>query len=41
MGIRRLKGSIQNGKKPILRTHLKSIINTINNQKIAKKKIKR
>ena len=38
MGIRRLKGSIQNGKKPILRTHLKSIINTINNQKIANEK---
>ncbi len=38
MGIRRSKGSIQNGKKPILRTHLRSIINTINNQKVAEEK---
>ena len=33
MGIRRVKGSIQKGKKPILINHLKSIINVINNQK--------
>ncbi len=34
MGIRRTKGSIQKGKKPILINHLKSIINVINEQKI-------
>tara|TARA_B100001093_G_C26716858_1_gene966039 strand:+ start:40 stop:993 length:954 start_codon:yes stop_codon:yes gene_type:complete len=34
MGIRRVKGSIQNGKKPLLINHLKSIINVINDQKI-------
>ncbi len=34
MGIRRVKGSIQKGKKPILINHLKSIINVIDNQKI-------
>ena len=34
MGIRRIKGSIQKGKKPILINHLKSIINIINEQKI-------
>jgi len=34
MGIRRIKGSIQKGKKPILINHLKSIINVINEQKI-------
>lgn len=34
MGIRRVKGSIQKGKKPILINHLKSIINVINKQKI-------
>jgi len=34
MGIKRLKGSIQKGKKPILINHLKSIINVINEQKI-------
>ncbi len=34
MGIRRVKGSIQKGKKPILINHLKSIINVINEQKI-------
>ena len=34
MGIRRVKGSIQNGKKPLLINHLKSIINVINEQKI-------
>ena len=32
MGIRRVKGSIQIGKKPILINHLKSIINVIDNQ---------
>lgn len=34
MGIKRVKGSIQKGKKPILISHLKSIINVINEQKI-------
>ena len=34
MGIRRIKGSIQKGKKPILINHLKLIINSINEQKI-------
>ena len=34
MGIKRLKGSIQRGKKPILINHLKSIINVINQEKI-------
>ena len=34
MGIRRVKGSIQQGKKPILISHLKLIINVINDQKI-------
>ena len=34
MGIKRLKGTIQKGKKPILINHLKSIINVINEQKI-------
>ena len=34
MGIRRVKGSIQKGKKPILIKHLKLIINVINEQKI-------
>ena len=34
MGIRRVKGSIQKGKKPILINHLKLIINVINEQKI-------
>ncbi len=33
MGIRRVKGSIQKGKKPILISHLKLIINAINDQK--------
>ena len=33
MGIKRVKGSIQKGKKPILINHLKSIINVINEQK--------
>ena len=34
MGIKRIKGSVQKGKKPILINHLKSIINVINEQKI-------
>ena len=34
MGIKRLKGSKQTGKKPILINHLKQIINVINNQDI-------
>jgi site-specific recombinase XerD len=34
MGIKRKKGSIQIGKKPILINHLKEIINVIDNQKI-------
>ena len=38
MGIKRVKGSIQNGKKPILINHLKSIINVINQQKIDENK---
>ena len=33
MGIKRVKGSIQKGKKPILINHLKSIINVIDKQK--------
>ncbi len=33
MGIRRAKGSMQRGKKPILINHLKSIINVINQYK--------
>ena len=33
MGIRRVKGSIQNGKKPLLINHLTLIINVINDQK--------
>ena len=36
MGIKRKKGSIQKGKKPILINHLKQIINVIDNQKIEK-----
>ena len=36
MGIKRKKGSIQVGKKPILINHLKQIINVINEQKIEK-----
>ncbi len=36
MGIRRKKGSIQIGKKPILISHLKQIINVIDEQKIEK-----
>ena len=34
MGIKRVKGSIQKGKKPILINHLKAIINVINKEKI-------
>ena len=34
MGIKRRKGSIQNSKKPLLISHLKSIINVIDQQKI-------
>ena len=34
MGIRRVKGSIQKGKKPILINHLKMLINVINEQRI-------
>ena len=34
LGIRRLKGSIQKGKKPLLINHLRSIINVINEEKI-------
>tara|TARA_B100000575_G_scaffold59721_1_gene45255 strand:+ start:157 stop:1110 length:954 start_codon:yes stop_codon:yes gene_type:complete len=34
LGIKRIKGSIQKGKKPILINHLKSLINVINEQKI-------
>ena len=33
MGIRRVNGSIQKGKKPILINHLKLIVNSINDQK--------
>ncbi len=33
MGIKRTKGSIQRGKKPILINHLKAIINVINKEK--------
>ena len=36
MGIKRKKGSIQKGKKPILINHLKQIINVIDDQKIEK-----
>ena len=34
MGIRRVKGSIQKGKKPLLINHLKLIINVIDEQKV-------
>ncbi|MDA9725622.1 site-specific integrase [Candidatus Pelagibacter sp.] len=34
MGIRRAKGSLQIGKKPLLINHLKLVINVINDQKI-------
>ena len=36
MGIKRKKGSMQSGKKPILINHLKQIINVIDEQKIEK-----
>jgi len=35
MGIKRLKGTIQKGKKPLLISHLKSIINIIDDKKIS------
>ena len=38
MGIRRVKGSFQKGKKPLLINHLKSIINVIDEQNIEKLK---
>jgi site-specific recombinase XerD len=38
MGIRRVIGSIQKGKKPILINHLKLIINSINEQNVNEKK---
>ncbi len=41
MGIKRKKGSIQIGKKPILINHLKSIINVIDEQKFKDLKKKR
>ena len=34
LGIKRVKGTIQKGKKPILINHLKAIINVIHDQKI-------
>ena len=34
MGIKRIKGSIQNGKKPLLINHLKLLINAIDRKKI-------
>ena len=34
-GIKRVKGTIQRGKKPLLISHLKSIINIINEQPLA------
>tara|TARA_B100000686_G_C16559485_1_gene846986 strand:- start:91 stop:1005 length:915 start_codon:yes stop_codon:yes gene_type:complete len=40
MGIKRVKGSYQKAKKPILINDLKSIINIINNDKNEKRKIK-
>ena len=36
LGIKRVKGSIQKGKKPILINHLKSIVNVIDEQKCEK-----
>ena len=36
LGIKRKKGSIQTGKKPILINHLKQIVNAIDDQKIEK-----
>ena len=41
MGIKRRKGSIQNGKKPLLINNLKKIINVIDEQKKEKIKILR
>ena len=40
MGIRRVKGSYQKAKKPILINELKSIINAIDKDKNEKRKIK-
>ncbi len=34
MGIKRIKGTIQKGKKPLLINHLKSIVNVINEQNV-------
>ncbi len=34
MGIKRIKGSFQKGKKPLLINHIKSIINVINEEKV-------
>ena len=39
MGIKRIKGSYQTGKKPILINHLKEIINVIDKEKIEEKKV--
>ncbi|MDC0473069.1 site-specific integrase [Pelagibacteraceae bacterium] len=39
MGIKRRKGSIQKGKKPILISHLKTIVDVISNQKTEELKI--
>ena len=41
MGIRRMKGSIQKGKKPLLINHLKSIVDVINEKKIEELKKQR
>ena len=38
MGIKRIKGSLQRGKKPLLINHLKSIINVIDQQKLTEMK---
>ena len=38
MGIKRVKGSIQKGKKPILINHLKLVINAINEKKVEENK---
>ena len=38
MGIRRIKGSLQKGKKPLLINHLKLVIDVINEQKIKENK---
>ena len=41
IGIKRAKGSVQKGKKPLLINHLKSIINTINELKVEQVKKQR